>query len=330
MDALSFRQYEQLYHELAQFTRSGVTLGQAFELRSHNANDRIGTRLKAVRAHLQATGNLGRAFREAGFSESDVAIIQAGEASGRLDAVFLELGEFYRQLARARAAIIARSIYPVVVLHAGAVLLAIPPALLNGGWPAFFAQSLPILVGFYALLIFAAVLWRTIRGVLSHNVAAAGALLRVPGLGHFLSDWTIWKFASVLSLHVGVGGSLLSAFEAAAASCENALLRSATAHALALVQRGESLGEAFKDQLGVPEALWRSIAVGEYTGRLEEESARAAELFKNKALHALDVFAQWLPRFLYAVVVVFTAWRIIATVSDVTKFMESSLNVETY
>ena len=160
---MSFRQHEQLFHELAQFTRSGVTVGQAFELLSRHANDRIANRLRTLRAHLQTSGNLGRAFRDAGFSESDAAIIQAGETSGRLDAVFLELGAFYRQLAEARAAIIARSIYPVLVLHAGAVLLAIPPAILNGSWSVFFAQSLPILAGFYAFLILAAILGRIMR-----------------------------------------------------------------------------------------------------------------------------------------------------------------------
>jgi type IV pilus assembly protein PilC len=329
MDALSWRQYEQLFHELAQFTRSGVTLGQAFELLSRHSNDRIANRLRTLRAHLQTSGDLGRAFRDAGFSESDAAIIQAGEASGRLDAVFLELGAFYRQLAEARAAIIARSIYPVLVLHAGAVLLAIPPALLDGSWSVFFAQSLPILAGFYAFLIFAAILWRIMRRLLSGNLAAARALLRIPILGHVLRNWTGWKFASVLSLYIGAGGSWLRAFEAAAASCGNAVLKSATAHAVLLVQRGERLDQAFANQPGVPEPLQRSIAIGEHAGRLDEESARAADLFKNKTLSALDAFAQWAPRFLYIVIVLFTAWRILTMVSEVANSIHSTLNSET-
>jgi MSHA biogenesis protein MshG len=256
MDALSLRQHEQLFHELAQCTRSGVTLSQAFELISHHSNDRIATRLRSVRTHLQATGNLGRAFRDAGFSESDAAVIQAGESTGRLDVVFLELGEFYRQLAQARAGIIARSIHPVLVLHAGAVLLAIPPAILKGSWWEFLAQSVPILAGFYLSLILAVILWRFTRRWFSANAAAAAVILRVPLLGHFLCEWTTWKFASVLALHVRAGGSLLGAFEVAAASCDNALLRKATQTAISLVQRGESLGQAFESQPGVPLRLY--------------------------------------------------------------------------
>ncbi len=329
MDALSLRQHEQLFHELAQCTRSGVTLSQAFELISHHSNDRIATRLRSVRTHLQATGNLGRAFRDAGFSESDAAVIQAGESTGRLDVVFLELGEFYRQLAQARAGIIARSIHPVLVLHAGAVLLAIPPAILKGSWWEFLAQSVPILAGFYLSLILAVILWRFTRRWFSANAAAAAVILRVPLLGHFLCDWTTWKFASVLALHVRAGGSLLGAFEVAAASCDNALLRKATQTAISLVQRGESLGQAFESQPGVPKPLLRAIAIGEQAGRLDEESARAVEIFKRQTLGMVDAFAEWAPRILYFLIVLFTAWRILAMASDFANSINSSLNIET-
>jgi type II secretory pathway component PulF len=329
VDALTYRQQEQLFHELAQFARSGVTLEHAFELLSRNPNRRIGACLNAVRAHLQASGNVGFAFRDAGFSESDAAIIQAGETSGRLDAVFLELGEFYRELAQARGTIIAKSIYPVLVLHAGAILLAIPPALLHGGWPTFFAQSLPILAVFYAVLILAAISWRIAQNLFARNVKLASALLRIPILGHLLRNWTAWKFASVLSLYVTAGGSLLRAFETAAESCGNALLNSATARALSLVQRGTSLADAFRNQPGVPEFLLRSIEIGEHAGRLDEESRRAAEFFKNKTLGTLDAFANWTPRILYLLVVLFTGWRIIAMASDVASSISSALGTET-
>ena len=329
MDALSFRQQEQLFHELAQFSRSGLTLGHAFEVLSRNSKGKIGACLSALRTNFQASGDVGLTFRDAGFSESDAAIIQAGEATGRLDAVFLELGDYYRQLAEARGTIITKSIYPVLVLHAGAVLLAIPPAILNGGWPTFLAQSLPILAGFYAALMLGALFWRIARSLLSHNAGAAGILMRVPGLGHFLTNWTAWKFTSVLSLYAGAGGSLLRALETAGASCENALLKSSTIRAISEVQKGESLGGAFRNQPGVPELLLRSIEIGEHAGRIDEESRRAAEIFKTRTLSALDAFAQWTPHILYTLIVLFTGWRIIALASDMADSVDSFLHIET-
>jgi type II secretory pathway component PulF len=87
------------------------------------------------------------------------------------------------------------------------------------------------------------------------------------------------------------------------------------------------LSEAFRKQPRVSETLLRSIEVGEHAGRLDEESRRAAELFKHQTLQSLDAFAQWSPRVLYISVVVFTAWRIITTTSNVGSQIDSTLNM---
>jgi type II secretory pathway component PulF len=326
--ALNLQQREQLFHELAQFARSGVPLNHAFEILSRNPRSKIRVCLKAVRENLKTFGEAGRAFREAGFSESDAAVIEAGEATGRLDTVFLDLEAYYRQLANARRTIIAKSLYPVLVLHLGAVLLAIPPAIMEGGWPAFFAHALPILAAFYAALFAGAVFWRILRALLSRYRGTAHLLMRVPLFGAFLRDWTAWRFASVLSLYVGAGGGLLRAFETAGSSCGNAVLRSASASTISLVRAGQGLTEAFRKQKGIPELLDRAIEVGEHSGRLDEETRRAAEIFKEKTLGALDALAQWTPRILYILIVLFIGCRIIQTALDVANSVNSALNIE--
>ena len=326
---LNFRQREQLFHELAQLARSGLPLKHAFEILSRNPHSEIGTCLKAIRENLHTSGKAGRSFREAGFSTSDAAVIDAGEATGRLDTVFLELEAYYRQLADARRTIIAKSLYPVLVLHLGAVLLAIPPAILEGGWPAFFARALPILAAFYAALFAGAIFWRIARALLSRDATAAHILMRIPIFGAFLRDWTAWRFASVLSLYIGAGGGLLRAFETAGSSCGNAILSSASASAVALVRSGQSgLSEAFRGQQGVPKVLERAVEIGENSGRLDEETRRAAEVFRERTMSTLDALAQWTPRILYAVIVLFIGWRIIWTALDVANSVDSALNVE--
>ncbi|MFZ0711842.1 MAG: type II secretion system F family protein [Terrimicrobiaceae bacterium] len=326
MAALTFRQQEQLFHELAQLARSGVPLNSAFEILSRTARSRIGACLRAVRDNLQSSGQAGRAFREAGFSESDAAVIEAGEATGRLDVVFLELEDYYRQLADARRSIISKSIYPVLVLHLGAVLLAIPPAITEGGWPAFLAHALPILAAFYAALFAAAVLWRLGRTLLSRDAVAALFLVRIPLFGAFLRDWTAWRYASVLSLYVGAGGSLLRAFEIAGSSCGNAHLNAATSSAIALVQAGQGLSEAFRKQRCIPELLERAIDVGENSGRLDEESRRVAKVFREKTLETLDALAQWTPRILSVVIVLLLGWRILGVASGLANSVNEAVN----
>lgn len=324
--SLNFRQREQLFHELAHLARSGLPLSHAFDILSRNPRSEIGTCLKAIRENLHTSGKVGPSFHQAGFSASDVAIIAAGEATGRLETVFFELEAYYGQLAHVRRTIVAKSLYPVLVLHLGAVLLAIPPAITDGSWFAFFAHALPILLVFYAALIAGAILWCMVRALLSRDVAAALALMRIPLFGAFLRDWTAWRFASVLSLHAGAGGSLLKAFETAGDGCGNAVLRSASASAISLVQVGQSLTEAFGRQKGVPELLERAIAVGEHSGRLDEEAQRAARIFKERTLGALDALAQWTPRILYILIALYTGWRIVQTVLDVANSVNAAVN----
>ena len=146
-------------------------------------------------------------------------------------------------------------------------------------------------------------------------------------LGRFLLNWTLWKFTSVLSLYIAAGGSLLRAFEMAGTACENAALRASTTAALARVKHGERLSEAFRKQPDFSEPLLRAIEVGEHAGRLDEESRRAAELFKQQTFQSLDAFAEWSPRVLYLSVVVITGWRIITTVSNVGSHIDSTLNM---
>jgi type II secretory pathway component PulF len=326
--ALNFRQREQLFHELAQLARSGVPINHAFEILSRNPRTEVAVCLNAVRESITTSGEAGRTFREAGFSESDAAVIEAGEATGRLDTVFLDLAAYYRQLANARRTILAKSLYPVLVLHLGAMLLAIPPAIMEGGWPAFFAHALPILAAFYAFLFAGGVFWRIVRTLLSRDTRAARLLMQIPLFGAFLRYWTAWRFASVLSLYAGAGAGLLKAFETAGSCCGNALLRSATASAVSLVRAGEGLTEAFRKQKGIPELLERAIEVGEYSGRLDQETHRAAEIFKEKTLSALEAFAQWIPRIIYILIVLFIGWRILRTALDIASSVNSALNLE--
>ena len=136
----------------------------------------------------------------------------------------------------------------------------------------------------------------------------------------------LWKFASVLSLYLAAGGSLLRAFEIAGTVCENAALKASTTAALSRVRDGESLSEAFWRQPGISEPLLRAIQVGEHAGRLDKQLRHAAEFFKLRTFESLEAFAQWSPRLLYIFIVVFTGWRIITTASNFGTHVDSILN----
>ena len=61
----------------------------------------------------------------------------------------------------------------------------------------------------------------------------------------------------------------------------------------------------------LPSELTQAIIVGEETGALDDELRRMAKEYREKALSALEVFADWLPKLLYVVICIFLAWKIV-------------------
>jgi len=323
---LSLRNKEQFFHELVQLARSAVSLPQSLEMLSRNSRQKTGRCASVIRENLLASGQVGPAFLAAGFTAGDAAVIEAGEATGKLDVVFSELESYYAQLADARQRIISRSLYPLVVLHLGALLLAIPPAIIEGGWKTFFLRSVPLIVGFYILALAGWLLWRVIRRTLAQSVTGARSILTVPVLGGFLSDWTAWKFSGVLSLYVRAGGGLLKAFEIAGSSCENALLRSLSFSAVSEVQSGRGLAEAVRRKSGWPQVLERALEVGEHAGRLDEETQRAADIYKERTLGKFDAFSRWTPKILYIVIVLLMGFQAVSMIMNVMGSVGSALD----
>ncbi len=324
---MTARQNAQLFHELNQLARSGLPIVRSLEIMARKPGGGIAGCARKLFDALQSSGSVSQAFRAAKFSDSDAAVIEAGEATGRLEQVYLELEQYYSQVAAARRQIFAKSLYPVLVLHLGVFLLAIPRAISDGGWNTYWKGVLPVLLGFYLAGFLCLLAWGVIRNLVSQNSTAARVILAVPVFGGFLADWTAWKYTSVLSLYVRAGGGLLKAVESAGRTCGNAILRKASEGALAGVrERGLGLAEAFRLQGRLPETLERAIEVGEHAGRLDEETARAADIFKTRTLQRLEAIGDWTPKILYFVIVLYTGWQIIQMATGMASSMDAVLN----
>lgn len=327
---MTAQQNAQLFHELTQLARSGLPMIRSLEIVGRKPGGGISGCARRLFLALQATGSVSEAFRTANFPESDAAVIEAGELTGRLEHVYQELEQYYTQLATARRQVIAKSLYPVAVLHLGVLLLAIPPIIISGGGIGGYLRSvLPVLVGVYFVGFLLWIAWKAICLLVANNPQAARVILAVPVLGGFLSNWTSWKYASVLSLYVRAGGGLFRAVESAGNSCRNAVLREASVRALDMVrQRGVSLSDAFLSQRAIPETLERAIEVGEHSGRLDEETIRAAEIFKTRTLQRLESFGEWTPKLLYFAIVLYVGWQIISMAMGMGASLDEALNMQ--
>lgn len=327
---LSFRQKEQLFHELEQLSRAGIPFSQALKAVGRNTRSALGRSAAKLREGWEATGSASQAFVGAGFKESDGALIEAGAESGRLEEIFAELGKAYAQKAEARQQLISKSIYPLFVFHAGAFVSGLLPAVLAGSLWVFFLYVLPILGVFYVLAALVLVARSVVSRLLANDKDVARFALRIPFLGSFFADWTGWNFALVLSLYLKAGGGILQAFHAAGLSCGNAALKAQADHTIEQVKSGDDLTNSFGSQSGAPDILVRAVEIGEQTGRLDIETFRAATICKDRAVQRLSRLTEWLPRLFYILIMIFMFWQIMKTAALVQGVYESALSEESF
>src|SRR3954469_1498012 len=99
----ALKQQGEFYLQLASMTRAGVTIMQAVEvLRKSPPNRKLGVLAGRLGETIERGSTFTEAMRSLGrhLSEFDVALIEAGETSGRLTESFKLLGDFYQEQAK--------------------------------------------------------------------------------------------------------------------------------------------------------------------------------------------------------------------------------------
>src|ERR1017187_10508142 len=159
-----FVQRAELYHQLGQLMSAGVPIVRALE--------QIERRPPASAYHKPLQHLLNEIAKGATLAESlqrldwlpafDLALIGAGEQSGRLDACFRMLADYYNDRARVIRQVISQLIYPVGLVHLAAfvflIVLPFAASQFNASLTWLFvkaALTLAPLYGAVALMIYA-------------------------------------------------------------------------------------------------------------------------------------------------------------------------------
>ncbi len=308
---LSFAQKEQFFHELTQSLRSGRSLPETLE---RKAGKRFGAMPKLARRMIDGAGE-GSAAEFFGavpeaFSDLDREMVAAGAAGGRLDSVTGYLSNYYETLDRTRRRIITGLLYPFVLLHVAALLLAVPEAV-NGGGEAFIVSVASVLGVFYAILIAVCILVTIVNRAVRRNAAVDRLIMRIPIIGEAPGSPRGVAFLSDDEHPRAIGGGILRSMERAGAVCESAVYREGADEAAAAVRNGEPLGEAVEDCEAFPDLVTRAFETGEQSGRLDDEMERLSNRYDEQLKDRLNALSAWLPTIVYLGIALYIGWRII-------------------
>lgn len=311
-----------LYDQLAALQAAGMPPLRTLEtLRDRPPSREMGRMLGrwAAKVREGQTFSAALPLGTGGFEPFESAVIAAGEESGRLDALFRELGRYWRRMAETRRRVMAGLIYPLVLLHA-AIIAGNVPAGVTGGAAAFAFPTLTALALLYALLWFG---WE-----LAGLPAFAAILERLPLAGRTLVSWRLFRFALCLRLQVEAGVRILTAVPRALAAAGGPALAARGEAAVRRLSAGEPLGDVLAPILGAPEGLRSMLATGVESGRLNE----TLKILETEASAAWEesvaLLQTWLPRLIYFAAIAFAAWQIVRLAGSMTGAYKDAATME--
>jgi general secretion pathway protein F len=284
--------------QLASLVGAGLPLERALSALSEEAATPAQRDLVAqIRAEVNAGAPLAQALAQhpREFDKLYTAVIEAGEQSGRLSQVLLQLAQDLESAHAMRNKLLAASLYPAIVSGVALLIVLFLLAYVVPQVAQVFTstqRSLPALT--VAMLFISEVVQATWLAALVLLIAGAAALklllrqsafrrafdmawLRLPLLGRLSLGYNSARFASTLALLVGAGVPILKALQTAAQTLSNMALREHAMQAIELVREGAPLASALSQNKRLPGVLSMFARLGEQTGQLPQMLSHAAD-----------------------------------------------------
>lgn len=306
-------QRAELYQQLSQLTSAGLGLVEALEMQKRHPPSRS---FRDPLARILESLALGSTFGDAlgvvshWIPAFDVAMLRAGEQSGRLPATFRQLSEHYENSARLLRQMLSGLVYPVLLFHLAVFIFPLPVFFRSWNVAAYLARTLGVLVPVYAVVGLVVYAMQGQHGE-AWRSQVERVLRRVPLLGQARKNLCLARLASALEALISAGVPIVEAWPLAANACGSPALRRATARWKPNVEMGQTPAEALRRSPEFPELFANLYATGEVTGSLDDTLRRLHVLYREEGSRQLQAVADWTPKLIYFAVALLVGWQVI-------------------
>ena len=292
-----------LARQLAGLVSAGLPLERALHSLSEEAETEAQRDLTAtIRSEVNSGSSFSRALamHPKEFSPIFVAVIGAGENSGKLGLVLERLADELEEQQNLQAKVMGAAIYPIIVSLIAIVIVLFLLAYVVPQVATVFAGSkraLPMLTSMM-LSLSSAVRnygWIMLISLVITGFAANFALsraavrerfdaawLKLPIIGRLARGYNAARFASTLAMLGSAGVPILKAIQAAAETLSNSAMRADALQAMVLVREGAPLANALVANKRFPPLLGMFARLGEQTGQLPQMLERAAVQLRSE------------------------------------------------
>jgi type IV pilus assembly protein PilC len=239
------------------------------------------------------------------FTELYSSMVRAGEASGNLDGILVQLAEYLEATEKLKREIRSAMTYPVIALVivvtiATGLLLFIVPKFQDifeslGGTlprPTQLLIALSDTIRHYVLIV-VGMLVALVVAIRYYVSTPAGRLqfdtvkLRLPIFGTLFRKVAVSRFARTFSTLTRSGVPVLAALEIVERTIGNEVISRAVKNSQTSIKAGASIAEPLAKSGVFPLMVTRMIDVGERTGSLDELLAKISEFYDQQVEAAI-------------------------------------------
>jgi type IV pilus assembly protein PilC len=307
-------QRAELYHQLGIMIAAGLSVQQSLEhLRTNPPSAALRQPISRWLEELAQGRTVSESVSHIGkwIPSFDIALIDASERSGRLDACFKLLAVYYRERAQMARQMISDMLYPLFIFNFAILIFPLIDLVTKGNLPRFLCLTVGIAVPLYALVFLVIYACQGRHGE-AWRSRVENVLGRVPILRTARQDLALARLSAALESLLNAGVPIITAWElAAAASGSPALNRTVHAWRPAL-EEGSTFSELVTKSNQFPELFANLYHTGEVSGATDDTLTRLHGLYQSEGLRRMKALSLWTPKIIYFIILLLVAWKIVA------------------
>jgi type II secretory pathway component PulF len=302
---VSFTDLVHLTRQLSTMITAGLTLVESLSiLRQQLTKPALIKLVSEIEDQVRAEGKSMVAVLEKYpdvFPPLYIALVRAGEASGKLDVILSRLADNLEKSRSFKSKVRGALIYPSIVVTGMIVVSFIVMTVVVPRLTSLykeFGASLPLptqiliaisnfLTGSWLIIIIAtaagiAAFLKFKQTNLGKHVLAT-IILKLPIFGNLIKQSTLTDVTRTLSMLIDSGVPILTSLEIVQDATGNVLYREVFADAAKKVEKGFPLSEPLSESNLFPPILGQMVGIGEQTGKMGETLMKLSSYFETEA-----------------------------------------------
>lgn len=338
LGGMSLKSLEGFCRRFATGLRSGIDILKLLEMETRYGSVRHRTVAKHMRDGILQGESLSSAMLQQGdyFPKLLVRIVRAGEHSGRVEHVFLEMANHYTELKKARSQFLSQITFPLISLAIAFLVISLM-IFVNGFMQSGSMNDEPFYLtgiglrgasGVLLFWLFAGVVVTSV-GVLSFGIwknwfqchrTLVPMVRNLPVLGPVVTNTAMARLSMTLSMMLGAGVDAKRTLRESLLSTGNHYYTQGISVSEREIAQGKSFAESLAAPGLLPDEFIQVVEVGEISGSDSESLERLAVTYREKAsasLQQLAIFAGLAVWFMIAAILIVAIFTIFFQIMEV-------------